>query len=533
MDTPQPMTDELEYLIIGSGPAGLQLGYYLEKNKRKYLILEAGSQRGTFFERFPRNRRLISVNKVYTGSNDYEFNLRFDWNSLLSDDEAMLFKHYSKEYFPHAEDLSRYLRAFADRFNIKIKYDAAVDRITKTDRFIVTDKRGNTYSAPRLVMATGVSKPYIPPIPGIEQCPTYFEFSPDSDEFTDKRVLIIGKGNSAFETADDLCDKAATIHLCSPNPVRMAWKSHYVGHLRAINNNILDTYQLKLQNAVLDAVIENIERKDGKYIVNIVYTHAKGELREIHYDHVLVCTGFRFDASPFDETCRPELTINNRFPAQTSEWESTNVKDLYFAGTLTQMRDFKKTMSGFIHGFRYNVQALNTIFERKYAGAEWPSQEARATAEDITSTVLDRVNTSSAMYLQPAFFCDVLVISEGANQARYYPDVPTDYVRDSDFAENEHYYTISLEYGDFSPFPDPFYIERDPDPKLAHLTAYLHPIIRRYAGPTLLYEHHIPEDLENVYVGEKYTRPLVEFFERALTGDALAEEGTRAGVAVV
>jgi len=518
MNTRQPVTTELDYLIIGSGPAGLQLGYYLEKNKKEYLILEAGAKNGMFFDTFPRNRRLISINKVFTGSQDYEFNLRFDWNSLLSDDEDMLFKKYSEEYFPHADDLTRYLVDFANRFDIKIKYDTAVARITKNHKFIVTDQQGNTYAARRLIIATGVTKPYIPPIPGIELCQNYSDFSPDSEDFTDKRVLIIGKGNSAFETADQISGRTATIHLCSPYPIRMAWKTHYVGHLRAINNNILDTYQLKLQNGILDAIIENIQRKDDKFIVNIVYTHAKGERREIHYDHVFVCTGFRFDASLFDETCRPELIINDRFPAQTSEWESTNVKDLYFAGTLMQARDFKKTMSGFIHGFRYNIRALSYIFQRKDAGEEWPAQEFRATSEDITNCLLDRINTSSAMYLQPGFLCDVLVISDTASQARYYCGVPVDYVRESDFAKNNHYYTISLEYGDFKSFPDPFNIERDPDPSLAHLTAYLHPIIRRYDGSSLVYEHHIPEDLENVYIGEKYTRPLAEFFDRALAG---------------
>jgi thioredoxin reductase len=516
MTTNQPVTVELDYLIIGSGPAGLQLGYYLEKNKKEYLILETGTNNGTFFDIFPRNRRLISINKVFTGTKDYEFNLRFDWNSLLCDDEEMLFKKYSQEYFPHAEELTRYLVDFANRFAIKIKYGTAISKITKNGSFIVTDQQGHTYSARRLVIATGVSKSYIPPIPGIELCQNYADFSPDSEDFTDKRILIIGKGNSAFETADHLSRKAATIHLCSPHPVKMAWKTHYVGDLRAINNNFLDTYQLKSQNAVLDAIIENIERKDDTFIVNITYTHAKGELRQIHYDHVLVCTGFRFDDSLFDETCRPALTINNRFPDQTSAWESTNIKDLYFIGTLMQARDFKKTMSGFIHGFRYNIRALSYIFEQKDMGEAWPAQAVRATAEAITNSIIDRINTSSAMYLQPGFFCDLLVISDTAEQARYYCDIPADYVLESDFAKNNHYYTISLEYGDFKPFPDPFYIERDPAPDQAHLTAYLHPIIRRYASSSLVYEHHIQEDLENVYVGEKYTRPLAEFFDRTL-----------------
>ncbi len=73
---------EFDYLIIGAGPAGLQLGYYLEQAKRDYLILESSDSSGAFFQQYPRHRTLISTNKVHTGYDDPEINLRWDWNSL-------------------------------------------------------------------------------------------------------------------------------------------------------------------------------------------------------------------------------------------------------------------------------------------------------------------------------------------------------------------------------------------------------------------------------------------------------------------
>ena len=33
------------YCVVGAGPAGLQLGHFLEKNKRDYVILERAAQR--------------------------------------------------------------------------------------------------------------------------------------------------------------------------------------------------------------------------------------------------------------------------------------------------------------------------------------------------------------------------------------------------------------------------------------------------------------------------------------------------------
>ena len=38
------------------------------------------------------------------GNINKEFNFRHDWNSLISDDETLQMRHYSRKYFPHADD---------------------------------------------------------------------------------------------------------------------------------------------------------------------------------------------------------------------------------------------------------------------------------------------------------------------------------------------------------------------------------------------------------------------------------------------
>src|SRR5215467_8732074 len=77
--------ERYENVIVGAGPAGLQMGYHLQRAGRSYLILEAGERAGTFFERFPRHRTLLSINKRFNRYPEPEFNLRHDWNSILSD----------------------------------------------------------------------------------------------------------------------------------------------------------------------------------------------------------------------------------------------------------------------------------------------------------------------------------------------------------------------------------------------------------------------------------------------------------------
>ena len=505
----------IDYLIIGAGPAGLQLSYYLSKKDRNYLVLEQASSPGTFFTNQPRHRKLISINKVFTGKTNPDVNLRWDWNSLLGDNEDLLFKNYSQDYFPNPDVLVQYLADYAHHYNLNIQYNTNVNSISRnSDGFLVEDKAGNHYHARVLIMATGLFKEYLPDIPGIELAETYKQHSINPEDYTNQRVLIIGKGNSGFETADNLIEKAAVIHVLSPNSVKFAWQTHFVGNLRAVNNNFLDTYQLKSQNTVIDANVLKIEKNNEKFVVDIAYSHANGQTRKLVYDHVINCTGFRFDTSIFDEDSKPELTINNRFPNQTTEWESANIPDLYFIGTVMQACDYKKTMSGFIHGFRHNIRALSLILDQKYQGEIWDHDEFPMSITNVNTAILNRINNGAGIFLQPGFLCDAVVISQNDNTVKYFKDIRKDHVHKSFIGEENHYYTISLEYGHFG--GDPFSVERDPDPMKANESDYLHPIIRRFNQGVLVNEHHIQDDLESEWVTEEYTKPFMEYLEQQL-----------------
>lgn len=509
-----------EYLVLGAGPAGLQMGHHLSRAGHSYLILEGGDGPGAFFKSFPRHRTLISSNKVYTGFEDPEINLRFDWNSLLDEDGKgeILFKQYSRRYFPPADEFVRYLSDYSDFYGLNVRCNTRILRIEKphANQFRLTDTEGNVFTCKRLIVATGVSKPYVPQIPGVELCENYVDVSVDPEDFCNQRVLILGKGNSAFETADNLIPTTALIHVASPNPVKLAWKTHYVGHLRAVNNNFLDTYQLKTQNAVLDCTIERFERREGQIVAHVRYSHAHGETEELVYDRVILCTGFRFDASIFAPECRPELVINDRFPAQTPEWESVNVPGLYFAGTIQQANDFKKGTTGFIHGFRYTVRSLFRMLEKKHHGKGWlASHEVEATPEGLVDAALARLNRCSAMWQQFGFLHDVIVVDESWDRATYYEEMPLAYIHESEIGESTHYYTVTLEFGKVE--GDPFAIVRNPEPGKAEESVFLHPVIRRWCGRQLISEKHLLEELFGEWKkAEAHVAPLRYFFMEQL-----------------
>jgi thioredoxin reductase len=514
----------MDYLVIGAGPAGLQLGYLLGRAGHDYLIVEAGPTPGTFFHIFPRHRQLISINKPHTGTDDPELNLRMDWNSLLSDDPALLFTRYTGRYFPPAEELVRYLADFAAGHELRVRYDTRIVEVRRDEPgFHAVDQHGHRYDADRVVVATGVGNPYVPPIPGVETADLYTDMSVDPADYVNQRVLIIGKGNSAFETADNLMESAAVIHVAGPRSIRMAWQTHYVGHLRAVNNNLLDTYQLKSQNALLDGTVDRIELGPDGYLVTVRFSRANEVTRDLRYDRVIVCTGFRFDPSPFVDGCRPELVINDRFPAQTSAWESPNVPGLYFAGTLMQVRDFKKSTSGFIHGFRYGVRALFHILRQRHHAIPWPHTDLGTDPEAWTDAVLARVNRTSALWQQFGVLGDLIVLDGGG--ARYHEEVPVDYVQDGHFGALDSYSTVTLEYGPDHDLFDPFDVSvqriGQRDSARSDLGRYLHPVVRHHRDGELVAEHHVTENLENEWTDEAVHRaPLRDFFARQAAGVA-------------
>lgn len=100
--------------------------------------------------RYPRHRKLISINKIYTGRRNQEFNLRHDWNSLLSDRPDLLFQQISRQLYPEADDFPRYLSLYVKELGLKVQYGVDIGKIRATDLsskrgYLLTDQHGSVY----------------------------------------------------------------------------------------------------------------------------------------------------------------------------------------------------------------------------------------------------------------------------------------------------------------------------------------------------------------------------------------------------
>lgn len=465
-----------DYCVLGAGPAGLQMGYFLSRAQRDYIILERNSGPGSFFNIYPRHRKLISINKIYTGRQNPEFNLRHDWNSLLSDRPDLLFQRISRELYPPAEAFPRYLSLYERELGLRVSYGVDVGRIratgqerTRTRTYTLTDQQGLDYTCRVLLVSTGLWDPQKVQFEGSELVEGYESIPVDPEEYQNQAVLILGKGNSAFETAQNIMGRASRIHMYSPSPVRLAWQTHYVGDLRAVNNELLDTYQLKSLDGLVEGGLEDIaivqqeetderrnmdrrkkrwrkSEKEGRRKRQFYLTLAElldgqdgrnrsevgpANLPAYHndnfslrqpYDRVIRCLGFRFNFSIFDGSARPPSCggARGRLPGVTAWYEGRGTPRLFVLGTAAHSRDYRSSAGGFIHGFRYTVRAVHRVLEQRYHSNPWPATKLWTT--QLQTWLLRRINEASGPYQMFSVLGDVILL-QGA-QSEYLEEFP-------------------------------------------------------------------------------------------------------------
>ena len=511
-----------DYIVVGAGPAGLQMGYFLAQAGRKYVILEAKERAGSFFAQHPRHRTLISLNKCYNWFDEPDFNLRYDWNSLLTHDNSMRFTEYTKALYPKADTYVQYLNDFAEKFALNVQHNTPVTSVAREREgnrdFILKDANGKEYRCKCLLMANGAVKPNIPSIEGIEHAEGYETHDIGQERFINKRVLIMGYGNSAFEVADHLSGHAATIQMYTGGKlIKHAWQSHFVGDLRAINNTFVEMGQVKMPHLISGATVTKIEKQnDGTlrvhYDEDVPHWAVPGTMRSVGvYDHVIRATGWKYaDPALFAPEIAPVLDARSKYAVLNAIWESS-VPDLFFIGAAMANND-RKTTTGFIHGFRYNVRTVFNIVEERYHGVPLPSRTFPLATEEqleaFVQAILTRISTTSALFQMFGVLGDAVVIKPG--EAQWFSELPMAHVlRQPEFTKHQDLMTVTLELG-FDKFPKgtdslSFIHPNDPAGE-GHCVAFIHPVFRHYSDGVLINELHLQS---GVFV--RYDQPNEEF----------------------
>jgi putative flavoprotein involved in K+ transport len=177
--------ERIEAIVIGGGQAGLAVGYYLTRQGRPFLILDANERIGDSW--------------------------RMRWDSLrlftparLDGLPGMRFPTPTSS-FPTKDEVADYLAAYAARFDLPVRTGVQVDGLSRFgDRFVVTsgDRR---FEADNVVVAPGAyHNPRVPMFapeldPAIVQMHSSEYRNPS--QLQEGGVLVVGAGNSGAEIA--------------------------------------------------------------------------------------------------------------------------------------------------------------------------------------------------------------------------------------------------------------------------------------------------------------------------------------------
>ncbi|HEY7785182.1 MAG TPA: NAD(P)-binding domain-containing protein [Pyrinomonadaceae bacterium] len=309
------MSNKLDLLIIGAGPAGLSAADAAAQEGLNYLVIEKGTIADTI-RKYPVGRTLFST------PNELEMR------------EGSL--KPVREKPTREELLSHYIHFVLDR-NLKINTGEKVTDVEKLldDGFRVQTSLG-TYDAARLLFAIGAMEhPRRLNVPGEDLAKVQHLFV-EPYPYVRRDALVIGGGNSAAEAALFLAEEGARTTLAiwrsdweNRDPKQGAMK-HWVR--TPLEHEVSEG---RLRVIFYDKVVEITDN-------NVTLTTDSGEKLKIPNDVVFVLIG-----SDADLTLLKNLGVKTEpgklteVPVYNPETFETNVRGIYVAGHFTHARHIK------------------------------------------------------------------------------------------------------------------------------------------------------------------------------------------------
>ena len=243
----------LDAIVIGAGPAGLAATLSAKEKKLKYLTLEQDSLGGTVFN-FPRGKVVMTAPIV------------------LPIFGKVNFKETTKE------KLLSLWQEVEKKSGIKINYKEKMEKIESTGSGFNLTTAKATYKVKTILLSIGRrGTPRKLGVPGEEQSKVVYNLI-DPQQYINKRVLIVGGGDSALEAAHSIADEAGT-------KVSISYRSESFSRAKEKNRKKIEKYVAdgKMQ-VIMSSTVKNIT-------VDGVELDQQGEKIEIGNDGIIVCAG--------------------------------------------------------------------------------------------------------------------------------------------------------------------------------------------------------------------------------------------------
>ncbi len=401
-------------VVVGSGPGGLQVSYYLSRLGIDHAVISADPAPGGMFRQFPFFQRLLSWTKPHAGhvhgSREYE---RYDFNSLVAfepENRAVMpgLMDGSSE-FPSRAEMEAGLVEFVGRTGLRVRYETPWQGTSRDGELFVLHTPAGEYRTRVPIFSVGIAEPSTPDdIPGIEHAAHYVD-TREASTYAGARLFIMGKANSGFELASGLLQWASPIILASPRPAQLSVNLHSLGGVRARYLQPWEDADLGGGVFILDAAIERLERHERGIAVHTRRSdNAEPFVAEV--DEVIAATGF---TAPLGDL--PELGLStfgrSGLPAMTNHYESATLPGVFFAGTITQgVSGLKKygipANSGAVHGHRYNARLAVDEIAARYFGIARPRPEVAP--DDVVERLLTSASAAPELWHQKSYLAHAL-----------------------------------------------------------------------------------------------------------------------------
>ncbi len=279
-------TTEYDVIIIGGGPAGLSAGIIAAYKGLHTAVFEGGTWGGLL-------------------STIYPYKHVFNYPGI----PKILASHLVAEWVKQAADLGVYLMH---------------ERVTEITSEKQVSTEDGTYSAKVIIIATGM-RPNTLGIPGEVEFSRknrgVFPYVTEPEFFHDKRVLVIGGGDTALDAVVDAHSVTDKI-----------WLAHRKDKFRAAESIVNRIVKEEMAEIRYNTEIREI-RGETEVTHATLEDNKTGKKWDLEVDRVVIAVGLIPNTEVFSNL---GLKMNNRFIATDGEMR-TNIEGLFAAGDIVSV----------------------------------------------------------------------------------------------------------------------------------------------------------------------------------------------------
>lgn len=289
----------LDVVIIGAGPIGLACGIEAEKNKLSYCILEKG----------------CTVNSIYRFPVNMTF---FSTSERLEIGEVPFISHGDK---PTRSEALEYFRRVRHAWNLKVNTYETVTSVIKESGWYRVGSDKAVYETRCVVIATGYfDNPNLLNIPG-ENLDKVFHYFREAHPYSDRRVLVVGGGNSAVDVALECFRRGSEVTMI----LREAELQ------KSVKYWVKPDIENRIKEGAVTAYFNSTVTEIREYEVDIQTLDGR---RTLANDFVFAMTGYHPDYTFLKGVGIRFTQTGELIPYHDEETFETNLGGVYLAGVV-------------------------------------------------------------------------------------------------------------------------------------------------------------------------------------------------------